>query len=374
MSSKFSKSLAVALLFQFAVGCSSPTKKTPSTVAGTGESIPPANITPGAMTFTAHDIEGKAFSINGDSVTARAIITEGDSRHPVAIDQNKIAYSSRRANLERSQVYEADLAKNLERRVSFDAGDAEPVALFGRRLVIASTSDEKKAGSRVLSKYLGAPGADDGALQHLLLEHPANGRKGTEWVRMSRTPAKHWIVSSDRDVKTGLALMMSSDVLAEGVYRIAIITKAREPETRAWSPLKVETPTPNVSVVDGRLFPDGSRIAWSNGSTLWTTNIKGQDVQRIGADSMPAAKSFTIDPTGNWIVFSTPSDSRGLNLMAIHRSGKCLKNITELPGDEIDPAFSPDGQTLFFALKQGDSHVVAKIPFGTSAQIAAACP
>jgi Tol biopolymer transport system component len=52
--------------------------------------------------------------------------------------------------------------------------------------------------------------------------------------------------------------------------------------------------------------------------------------------------------------------------MAVHRSGRCLKTLTELPGDELQPVFSPDGQTLAFAVKQGDSHVVAKIPFLSS--------
>lgn len=351
------------------------------------ESAPPPNVVPGAQALTARDLDGKAYSLDGKSTTAIAIINNGESRRPVFIDNQSIAFSSRRASLERWQVFEANLSKKVERRISFDAGDAEPVTAFGPRLVIASSSDERKSSARVLNSYqevfntsseTGKAEGTSPALQHLLLEHPASGRKGTEWLRMSSETAQRWIISRDRDGKLALAVLISKD--ESEVYRFAMTTKAREPEARGWVPVKVEIPATAQNApaatrvsekrwdgpLDGRLTPDGDRIVWSNGSILWTTTIKGGDATRIGDDSLPAASDLALDPSGQWIVFSSPSSSRGMNLLAVHRSGRCLKTLTELPGDETEPVFSPDGQTLAFSVKQGDSQVVAKIPFLTS--------
>lgn len=379
--------LASAFISLLAIfpACSSMTKKNPG--ADAPGAAAHAAVTP-TVPLSSYDLDGSASSIDGKSTTARAIITYGESRHPVFIDQTHVAFASRRAMLDRWQVFEADLAKNVERRISFDAGDAEPVVTFGRRLAIASTSDERKSGARVLDAYLGKADQGSAALQHLMLEHPANGRKGTEWVRMSRAPARQWTLSLDRDMKTGVAVMIADST---ELYRIAIATKAREPETRAWYPLKVEEPNPDVpdesknvvkkvapkaapKIVDGRIFPDGSRIAWSNGSILWTTNLKGGDPKRLGTDAIPSAVDLAIDPTGQWIVFSSPSPSRGRNLLAIHQSGRCLKTLTELPGDELEPAFSPDGQTLLFTVKQGDTSLIARTSFGSADAIKTACP
>lgn len=365
------------------VACQSKSTQTQGSAKSSDSNLStPNSAVPSAQPFSLQDLDGKAYTIDGQGVTARAILIAGESRRPVFIDQNRIAFANRRTNLDRWQVFEADLAKGFERRVSFDAGDAEPVAVLGQRLVIASSSDERKSSDRILGKYQEAfskkedsdtAAKSDGmgsALQHLLLEHPANGRRGTEWVRMSRAPAKRWNFSVDQSGKIAVAVMLP---LVE-VYRVAIGLRAREPETRAWYKLKVEFPTGVTGdVIDGRIFPDGARAVWSNGSILWTTNMKGTDATRLGDDSIPAARELAVDPTGQWIVFSSPSSSRGLNLLAVHRSGRCLKTLTELPGDEIEPIFSPDGLSLLFALKQGDGTVLGKIPFGTPSTPAVAC-
>ncbi len=337
---------------------------------------------PGAQSFKEREIAGKAFSVDGAAVQARAIITNGETRRPLFLDATTIAYATRRASVERWQVFAADLAKKVERRVSFDAGDAEPVAILGQRLVIASSSDERKSGERVLGRYqeIFIPKDPEqtkppleNSMQHLMLEHPALGRKGTEWNRISHVPAQQWIVSVDKDLKQALVLANTDE--ASPVFKVTITGRPGDPSIRQWSPIQVETPV-GISgrITDGRIFPNGQRAVWSNGSKLWTTSLKGGDPVRIGDDSTPGAVTVTVDPSGQWLVFSSPSTSKGLGLMALHHTGRCLKTLTELPGDETEPAFSPDGQLILFIHKQGDSSAVAQISFGTPASIAAACP
>jgi WD40 repeat protein len=398
--SSFRLATLSAFLF-FNVSCSS--KSTQSTAASqTANSTSPrepsplARTAPGAPLSATVDIDGKAFSIDGTSVTARTIISTGLCRRPVFVDANRVAFASRRSSLQRWQVFEADFAKKYERRISFDAGDAEPIVTLGERLVIASSSDERKSGDRLLNKYRGLyaqktakpasaeptelTATIDPPEQHLLLEHPANGRKGTEWLRMTNETAPSWSICTDKEFKQALALQRSGSSIE--AFHVSMSVRGREPEARAWSQIRVETPVgaeaknlkSSPAIVDGKIMPDGKRIVWSNGSMLWTTAMNGKDAKRIGDDSIPAANDLAIDPTGQWIVFSSSTATGGRDLMAIHNSGRCLRTLTELPGDEVEPAFSPDGTKLLFALRQGDSSVIAEIPFGSPAVVAAACP
>lgn len=406
----FRSCVSVILLFSVAgiSSCGSKTKApTPAAPNTPSVDLTKPESAPGVQTFTERDIDGKAFAIDGGPVKARSLITNGENRRPVFSGPTSIAFASRRASLQRWQVFEADLSKNIERRISFDAGDAEPVVALGDRLIISSSSDEKKSGERVLNRYQEvfvtkeAPvaattskptvdiTAEPTSLQQLMLEHPARGRKGTEWNRISHTAANRWIFSADRDLKLGLAIMISPGKTQ--AFRVSINSKSREPETRVWTEMKVEVPAapgasapakdaaPVASFIDGKIFPDGTRILWSNGSILWSTNLKGGDPLRIGDDTTPELKSLSFDPSGQWIIFASSSAARGLNLMALHKSGRCLKTLTDLVGDETEPVFSPDGQWLVFSYadegsKQGHSSVIAKIPFGSQASVQAGCP
>lgn len=381
-------SLSVTALM--GAGCQSKSSNLKSkTVVPAGpspESMPPANVVPGSQKLAAHDLDGKAYTLEGSSTTARAVITYGENRRPVFTDSNRVAFASRRSSLQRWQVFEADFTKNVERRISFDAGDSEPVAIMGNRLVIASSSEERKSGDRVLNEYRGmfipdpegtpSPEGLAYALQHLFLEHPAQGRKGTEWARMSPYVARRWIVSHDREFKSGLAVLIEGGPESERVYRFAISTKTREPSIHAWVPLKVERPENSgaaKSILDGKIFPAGDRYLWTDGEKLWTTNIQGGDARRIGDTSIPTAVDLAIEPTGQWILFSSPTPSRGRNLMAVHQTGRCVKTLTELPGDEIEPEVSLDGKSLVFTVKQGNGQAIARLSL-TGAAAPPTCP
>lgn len=388
----------VAVLFGIAIssvltGCQSSSMKDPS--GKSLESAATAGLTPGTKLFSRRNLEGSAYTVDGTSTTAQAIVLDGESRRPLFLGADVLAFAKRRSELDRWQVFEADLSKETERRISFDAGDAEPVTKIGSRLVIATSSEMLKSSERVLTDYKlrfrskeskGRSEASESesksesklaTAQHLLIEKPAVGRQGTEWVQMSREPSEFWKLSFDRELKTGIALLFSEPMAKQPtatVFRISVsgsgVGAKNKSEIRTWQPLRLKA---SDSVVDGHILPDGRRIVWSDGTRLWTTTVQGADPQRVGDDSLPGTRQLTVDPSGRWIVFSTPSGSRGMNLMVVNLNGKCARTLTELPGDELEPAFSNDGRTIVFSHQHNGVSAIAKVPFGTPEAIAGTC-
>lgn len=308
--------------------------------------------------------------------------TGGESRRPLAVSSKEIYFSGRRPGLERWQVFSGLLAENIERRISYDAGEVEPVALLRQgsdhRLVISSTSRATRETSRLLSEYQNRfankssansnrPAVD---LKHeLFLEVPAVGKRGTQWVSILGESSPKKQLSFEREGKTGVLLA------GDRAFRMTVSSgtaKARsnkpsEPVIR-WTTLAVRRPTgvAETELTSAAMFPDGSKIAWSNGTQAWTTDLDGKNPERLGDDSLVVHGDLTFEPSGSWLVFSTPTSTRGLNLMALHRSGRCPRVLTEIPGDEGDPSLSPDGQSLFFTQTQGDVANVARVEFVTS--------
>lgn len=106
----------------------------------------------------------------------------GDNDHPRFSERNdKLLYSSRtRAAHKGSQIYEIDLMKNKERRVTFSDGDAfDAIYISGAEILYSSTTDEIKE-SPLLNKTIDKdyPPAD------LYM----SDLYGTEIVRLTRQP------------------------------------------------------------------------------------------------------------------------------------------------------------------------------------------
>lgn len=357
---------------------------------------------PGSRKVSPRELSGKAFAVDGKSVAVLAVAPD-DSRRPVAIEDGRVAFSARRPGTSRWQVYELDRATDRERRVSFDAGDAEPVAAVDGQLIVASSSDDAKDATKILSNYRGRFPVDkpaEGATvaptgtpaptsvqinnqvslqeKRLLKGRNQNSRAGSFWEVLTPQRAARWVWSSDEKTKAGIALAFSTAVDRDPVVQRLSLAQGKSGfAMRAWTPVKVDrpkatantdgAPTPSATPVprlyDGHIFPDGSRVVWSDGAQMWTTLPNGHDATAIGT-GLPPASDLTVSANGEWIVFSSPTSDRGLNLMAVHRNGRCLRTLTELPGDEMEPAFDNKQNLLYFTVKEGDNWTVAVLPFG----------
>lgn len=375
-------SLSAILFSAFALnGCqSSSVKPTETSNPATGAALE-AGKSPDSKPLVEVTLDGEVFTLRGEAAKAKLIATGGESRRPLAVSSKEIYFSGRRPGLERWQVFGGLLAENIERRISYDAGEVEPVALLRQgsdhRLVISSTSRATRETNRLLSQYQlrytdgrVATSRAPGELKHeLFLEVPAVGKRGTQWVSILGESSQKKQLSFEREGKTGVLLA------GDRAYRMTVSTRAANARSAVaaepvikWIALTVRRPAgvAESELTSAAIFPDGSRVAWSNGTHAWTTDLDGKTPERLGDDSVIVNGDLTFEPTGAWLIFSTPTPTRGLNLMALHRSGRCPRVLTEIPGDEADPSVSPDGKSLFFTQTQGGVSNVARLEFVTS--------
>jgi len=350
-------------------------------------------VAPDSKTFSERDLDGAAAMVDGTPTVARSIVTAGESRRPVALTDDQIAFTSRRIGLDRWQIFEADIKKGIERRVSYDAGDVEPLGMVGlgnqSRLLISSSSRAVRSSNRLLTEYqsrfLAKPKQNSASeLEHeLLIEIPAAGKRGTVWQPISsesgRGFAGKFVFARDREGNNGLLLALplsNRNSAGEKVYRLGFSKNSKTPGAVSWQPLNVERPSgvsENAGLVAVQIFPDTGQALWANGSAMWTTDMSGKSAQRVGDDTTVVAGDLAIDPTGQWIVFSTPTANRGLNLATIHRTGKCYRSLTEIPGDEYEASFSPNSQSLFFTQSQAGVTGIARVAFATSSNLSTSC-
>ena len=114
--------------------------------------------------------------------------------------------------------------------------------------------------------------------------------------------------------------------------------------------------------------PDGTRIAFSGTGTLKVMNADGSNVQTVldpepESEAAPCrAGSFLGDwsPDGEWITYYAASVSRQIGQICIIRpDGSDMKVlVSEPPAFHVEPAWSPDGETIVYRSIQDNNHEI----------------
>lgn len=100
---------------------------------------------------------------------------------------------------------------------------------------------------------------------------------------------------------------------------------------------------------DPRFSPDGEHIAVADkDGYIYVVSADGGDPERVGRDDGWRNRDYAWSPDGQWLAFSLTEDSglRALHIYSVDE--RDTRRLSEGLFSEYNPAFSPDGEHLYF--------------------------
>ncbi len=101
-------------------------------------------------------------------------------------------------------------------------------------------------------------------------------------------------------------------------------------------------------------------------SHLWLLDVEDEEARRITAGENFTVGSFDWSPDGNLIAFSATPTSRPMDswksdiyVVPAHDSATAPRKLTDNPGPDGGPQFSPDGQHIYYSGQLTDRYQVA---------------
>ncbi len=102
--------------------------------------------------------------------------------------------------------------------------------------------------------------------------------------------------------------------------------------------------------------PDGKKLAFQAVGRIWLMDLPGGTPRRLtGAGFEPFEYAPAWSPDGQWLAFTSWTDSIGGHLYRIRASGGTAEALTRQPAEYINPAWSQDGAELVVARGAGES-------------------
>lgn len=337
------KLISICLLVLAAsVGCQS-TKKSPA-VGATGGPGGAKAIVP-----VAPPIEIATVAKGAPALLARAITSVGENRAPrFSPDGAKLLFlSGARPSHKQNQVYEIDLSRMTERRVTFHDGDDEGASwAAGGKIVYSSITDEMKEDlslDRLKAVYEASKATGTAPNGIRSLPKPAGGDiymqrlDGRDIERLTSTPGP------DVSPTANLAAAKSPKIVfvssRDGDARLYMY------EARGVKPLTRGTDAAPA------FSPDGKFLAWERSLAPGQTQIvMSADLRTV----LPLTSPGFNDRTPAWtakadaVIFSSNRGGKTFDLYLIDRNAACLKRLTQTTVDLTSPSMSPDGSKIAF--------------------------
>jgi Tol biopolymer transport system component len=288
-------------------------------------------------------------------LTARAVTSLGDNQGPrFSLDGSKLLFlSSARPSHRQAQVYELDLLRMTERRVTFHDGDDEGASWAGPlKIVYSSVTDEIKeivSLERIKQVYEASKSANDNPNG---IHPPPKIANGGE-IYMQRLDGR------DIDRLTDIA---GPDVspTSDGRRVIFVSSRAGDPKLYLWANGHVHAISHGPDFAPA-LSPDGRSLVWQR-AVPKADQKAPQQFQLMISENMRSAIPLTspgfIDQQPQWsgkgdaIIFSSNrGNGKSFDLYTIDRKASCLKRLTEVQADLLWPTASPDGSKIAFVAK-----------------------
>ena len=339
------------------VGCSSNAKKDQPPTVIPGASYGTVVVNPALPEGSAPPPPAQDAKMPVPSLVAQQITSVGDNYDArFSVDGTKAVFTSRsRPSHRHAQIYELDLVRMLEKRLTFhDGDDGSPTYYVEDRYLYSSGTDEIKEEATAIEKlkrtYVGKPKEGRAKVSDTAADLYLQTFNGREIERL--TNSLGFDGEADYDARNKRIAFTSSRT---GLAQVHLMTMPSRQVRRV----------SDVRSIDrmARFSPDGAQLTWSRSSA------DGSSVQVLVADgdfSRPRVLTSgpylhlqpTWHPGGQEVIFSANRAGKFYNLYSIDREGKCLKRLTTAEFDQTSPAFSPDGKYLLFTgRRNGQSHL-----------------
>lgn len=347
--------LAFCLLGFFISSCQS--AKKPVGASGSPGSGAKAVVPTAAPLETSPVVKGSA------ALLARALTAVGDNRGPrFSPDGSKILFmSSLRPSHKQWQVYELDLTRMTERRVTFHDGDDEGAgwAAGGQKIVYSSVTDEMKEDvsmKRLQAVYDASRSA--GTTPNGIRSVPTRAGgdvylqrlDGRDIERITNSPAADISPTADASTKS-TKIVFTSD--RDGTVRLYLYDgHTTKPMSRGGD-------------TSPSLTNDGKALVWERslapkGGAVQTQLVMTDNFRSVTPLTSPGFfdHSPIWNAKGDLVIFASDRGGKTYDLYTIDRNGSCLKRLTQSKVNLSFPSLSPDGSKIAFSAKAGGQNQI----------------
>lgn len=278
------------------------------------------------------------------ALIARPVTSSGDNREPkFSPDGGKLLYlSSQRSSHRQTQVYELDLLRSTERRVTFHDGDDEGVSWANASwFTYSSSTDEVKEGVQTLERLK--------SIANSKMTATAGGSAGTE-VYLQRLDGREIFRLTD---SPGRDSTPDADPTSNG-SRIVFVS-ARENGAKLFLLDKKGARKISDGIDDSPAFrSDGKALAWER------LDSDGKKSRIYVSENLKTAMAITSEnfrdrqpawhPKADAVIFSSNRNGSHFDLYLFDRKAQCLKRLTSGEFNAFYPTYSPDGSKIAFVV------------------------
>ena len=300
------------------------------------------------------------------ALLARAITSVGENRAPkFSPDGSKILFlSAARPSHKQTQVYELDLTRMTERRVTFHDGDDEGASWAAAgKITYSSVTDEMKEGRFARQTQSGLRSLESHRNRAKRNSHDPRPTGGDIYLqRLDGRDIERLTSNPGADVSP------TANLTATKNPKIVFVS-SRDGDPRLY--LYDGSSTKPVSR-GGDSAPayaaDGKSLAWERSIKSGDAKESAAQTQIVMTENLKSATPLTspgfIDRSPSWspkadaVIFSSNRGGKNLDLYLIDRNGSCLKRLTQTTTDLSFPAISPDGTKIAFSSRASGQYQI----------------
>lgn len=273
-------------------------------------------------------------------ISARPLTNSGANSAPTfSPDGGKILFISRaRASHKQAQVYELDIVRMTERRLTFhDGDDASPAWMNTNEFLYSSSTDKIKEEPAMIARlrgaYLGGSKFEP-AQPGDLFRQRVDGR---EITRLTRSPGL------DQDPHRDPASQRIVFVRANGKAQVSLLEGDK---ARALSLKDANDYQPSFSH-DGKKLVFVRSLSAKKSQVYVTDGLDFKTAKAI-TDDKSMSRDPSWHPTQDAVIFSSNQGGSVFNLYTFDLKLDCLVKLTDSSDNLTEPAFSPDGKNIVF--------------------------